>query len=128
MCPKVALAQQQARVIQRQLPAAICKVLVGDDGCEYWSGQAIWDMVLLNVHVVVCTPGILYDALMHGFVGMVDIALLIFDEAHYCKDNHPANRILTSFYHPARIKGDEVPYILGLTASPVFGNKLSGLE
>ena len=110
------------------LPGTPCKILVGSDGCELWKSQSIWDEVLLNARVIVCTPEILYDALSHGFVKISAIALLVFDEAHYCKDKHPANCILTGFYHPSRLQGKEVPHILGLTASPMFGNAIQGLE
>ncbi|KAF3046133.1 hypothetical protein E8E12_011285 [Didymella heteroderae] len=52
---------------------------------------------------------------------MDDLALLIFDEAHHCTLNHPANRIMTNFYTPRVQKGDAyLPKILGLSASPVM--------
>ena len=65
---------------------------------------------------------------MHGFVGMAQMALLIFDEAHHCISNHPANRILRDFYHPALTTMRQVPHILGLTASPTFNNKGGGIQ
>lgn len=128
LTPKVALAQQQARVIQKQLPGVSCKVFVGEDGCEFWSTQSIWDEALLNVQVVVCTPGILFEAMTHSFVRIEDISLLVVDEAHHCKDRHPINQIMSKFYHSVRLAGQQVPHILGLTASPTYGNQAFGLE
>ena len=65
---------------------------------------------------------------MHGFIKMTKLALLVFDEAHHCISNHPANRIMRDFYHPARVLKNEVPYILGLSASPIINNKAGGLQ
>lgn len=60
---------------------------------------------------------------------MGEISLLVFDEAHYARDNHPSNKIMQSFYHPSRLKGNlDVPHILGLTASPTFNEGLEALR
>ena len=49
---------------------------------------------------------------------MDQINLLVFDEAHHTKKNHPYARIIKDFYVP--LKGqDRIPRILGMTASPV---------
>ena len=89
----------------------------------------MWDEALLNIRIVVCTHDILCDALTHAFVRMEDIALLVFDEAHYCRGNHAANRIMQNFYHPARLlRNTGVPHILGLTASPIFNDGVQGLQ
>lgn len=47
---------------------------------------------------------------------MCDIGLMIFDEAHHCKSDHPYNQLLQDFYHP--LDPALRPQILGLTASP----------
>lgn len=75
-----------------------------------------------------------------------DIAILVFDEgtpplelllgrlsirylAHHCAKNHPASRIMKGFYHPCRKRSpDQLPVILGLTASPIVNSKIGGLE
>ena len=96
------------------------RVLTGNDGCDRWSEQSVWDAVLLNVRIVVSTHQVLYEALCHGFVQLGGLALLVFDEAHHVFGKHPANKIMQSFYHPARKFNDsQVPRILGLTASPI---------
>ncbi|KAI4155799.1 MAG: hypothetical protein LQ340_000751 [Diploschistes diacapsis] len=128
LCPKVALAEQQHRVVSKQLPAYPTRLLVGKDGCDFWSTQSIWDEVLLNIRIVVCTHDVLCNALSHAFVKMAEIALLVFDEAHYCKDRHAANRIMRDFYDSARLEGREVPHVLGLSASPVFNDDVQGLQ
>jgi ERCC4-related helicase len=112
-----------------ELPAYQVRLLSGNDGVEHWSNQSIWDGVLRNINIVVCTHQVLLDALTHAFVQMTNIALLIFDEAHHCVKNHAANKIMKHFYHPMRQETpQEVPGVLGLTASPVVGKKPEGLK
>lgn len=53
----------------------------------------------------------------------------MFDEAHHCQADHPANRIMAKFYHPKKAAGDlNVPSILGLTASPIMNRRGGGLQ
>jgi hypothetical protein len=128
-------------------------LLIGSDNIDRWSEQRIWDAALNNIQVVVSTHAVLADALTHGFVKMVDLALLIFDEgkaerissiflyspisqnclpmeAHHCARGHPANKIMQNFYHPLKAKRGptSVPHILGLSASPILRSKISELQ
>jgi endoribonuclease Dicer len=48
-----------------------------------------WEMHLKNDMVIVCTAEILHQCLIHSFVKMEQINLLVFDEAHHTKKNHP---------------------------------------
>ncbi|KAH6872047.1 P-loop containing nucleoside triphosphate hydrolase protein [Thelonectria olida] len=75
-----------------------------------------WDKQFNDKMVVVCTAQILLDCLNNGFINMSQINLLIFDEAHHAKKEHPYARIIRS--HNTRHQGDK-PRILGMTASPV---------
>ncbi len=68
--------------------------------------------------VVVCTPAILLDCLHHSHIRMAQINLLIFDEAHHTKGNHPYARIMKDFYTDEGGK-TRTPRIFGMTASPV---------
>lgn len=79
--------------------------------------KAFWDSQFDSHMVVVCTAQILLDCLDNGFVSMSQISLLIFDEAHHAKKNHPYARIM-KFHYP-RAKPGHRPRILGLTASPI---------
>ncbi|KAK0301710.1 Dicer-like protein 2 [Friedmanniomyces endolithicus] len=124
----VELSRQQLGVLRTHLPAYQILSLTGQDGVDNWSRQHIWDAVLANVRVVVGTPAVLKDALTHGFVRISRLALLIFDEAHHCIKNHPTNAIMKNFYHPAKIRAEDMPSVLGLTASPVFNPKEGGMN
>ncbi|KAF8252196.1 P-loop containing nucleoside triphosphate hydrolase protein, partial [Wilcoxina mikolae CBS 423.85] len=121
LCPGVELARQQFRVLQESISNVHMQFLVGSCGVDHWSNQEVWDEVLGQEEaVIVSTHQVLADALAHGFVSMTRIGLLIFDEAHHCVQSHPARMIMENFYHPRRKQGQDVPAILGLTASPVM--------
>ncbi|PSN68956.1 P-loop containing nucleoside triphosphate hydrolase protein [Corynespora cassiicola Philippines] len=124
LAPTVTLCEQQFRVFKANLPGYGVQVLSGQDRVEHWSDQGTWDVILNNIRVVLSTHQVLLDALTHGFVKMSDLSLLIFDEAHHCTSNHPANRILKTFYIPFIHMGPKggrfLPRILGLSASPVM--------
>ncbi|KAK1728887.1 LOW QUALITY PROTEIN: RNase3 domain-containing protein [Colletotrichum acutatum] len=78
---------------------------------EFWAKQFEENMV------VVCTAAILQKCLMHSYIRMDQINLLIFDEAHHTKKNHPYARIIKDFYIKESDK-EKRPKILGMTASP----------
>lgn len=48
---------------------------------------------------------------------------MVFDEAHHAQKRHPAAEILRQHYHPLKQRGERVPKILGLTASPIWNVK-----
>lgn len=67
-----------------------------------------------------------------GYIAMgLDIGLLIFDEAHHAIGKHPYNMIMRNHYFslPPRLEVHDIntpvrPAILGLTASPTYGNNV----
>jgi len=128
MSPSVALSEQQCKVLQQYLPAYDVLSLTGKNGVDKWTDQRLWDAVLTNVRVVVGTPAVLADALTHGFVRMARLTLLVFDEAHRCTKGAPMNSIMQNFYHPSKFRGETVPHILGLSASPSMNAKKGSLE
>jgi endoribonuclease Dicer len=82
------------------------------------------------------TAALFLHLLAHGFVRMRDIALIIFDECHHARKDHPYNQIMRDFYHapdPDLPSGEAMmgtttalgnqrpgrPKIFGMTASPV---------
>lgn len=146
LAPTVALCEQQHGYIQSRLPDTSPLILIGSSNVDYWSEQSIWDAALHNHRIVISTHAILLDAMRHGFVRLASLALLIFDEgkfppylnsavltlvqAHHCNGKHPANLIMQGFYHPEkRDKGpNNIPHILGLSASPVRRSKLQEIQ
>ncbi|KAK2616336.1 Dicer-like protein 1 [Conoideocrella luteorostrata] len=111
---KVVLCLQQCNVLRANLAhqvgifygSTVSGLRTKDD----WSRQVQDNMV------IVCTAQILLDLLGSGLVEISQINLLIFDEAHHTKKNHPYARIVRDYY--TRTRHDR-PRILGMTASPV---------
>jgi endoribonuclease Dicer len=112
---KVALCLQQYDVIRCNLEWPVAKYF--GDMQPHMQDEAFWDNQFDAHSVVVCTAQILLDCLDNGFISMSQISLLVFDEAHHAKKNHPYARIM-KFHYPRGRSGHR-PRILGLTASPI---------
>ncbi|KAI1416765.1 hypothetical protein F5Y13DRAFT_204144 [Hypoxylon sp. FL1857] len=114
---KVALVHQQYEVLKANLDHPVQR-LHGDLRTATLTRE-FWQQRVEESMVIVCTAEILLLCLHHSFVKMECINLLIFDEAHHTKKNHPYARIIKDFY--ASLEEDEQrrPRILGMTASPV---------
>ncbi|KAK1778627.1 hypothetical protein QBC45DRAFT_161003 [Copromyces sp. CBS 386.78] len=112
---KVALVFQQHSFLTKNLDFPMEK-LCGEmvEGVE---SKGFWKETLEHNEVVVCTAEILSTALHHSWIRMDQISLLIFDEAHHTKKDHPYARIIKNFYIDETL--ERKPRILGLTASPV---------
>jgi endoribonuclease Dicer len=85
-------------------------------GYDLWSRE-IWANYFTENKVIVCTAEVLRHCLHHSFILMSQINLLIFDEAHHAKKDHPYARIIKDFY--ATEEESKRPRIFGMTASPV---------
>lgn len=62
------------------MPAYSHRLLTGSDNVDFWSVPRIWEAALDKHRVVVSTHAVLADALRHGFLSIVDISLIVFDE------------------------------------------------
>lgn len=90
--------------------------------------------MLKSHRIIVSTPQVLLDALRHGYIRLgSDIGLLVFDEAHHARQKHPYNLIMREFYDHCKPRKfscftasqpDVKPFVLGLTASPMFGGSV----
>ncbi|KAI0152527.1 hypothetical protein F4776DRAFT_652761 [Hypoxylon sp. NC0597] len=114
---KVALVHQQYEVLKANLDHPVQR-FHGDlrktpFTRDFWQQKAEQSMV------IVCTAEILLSSLHHSFIKMERINLLIFDEAHHTKKNHPYARIIKDFYASLEQVEQRRPRILGMTASPV---------
>ncbi|KAH6856644.1 dicer-like protein 1 [Chaetomium sp. MPI-CAGE-AT-0009] len=112
---KVALVFQQHAVLECNLDYPVekfCGDMVEDVSGDFWHKTFDENMA------IICTAEILYQCLTHSYIRMDQINLLVFDEAHHTKKNHPYARIIKDFY--AHVKDqNKRPRILGMTASPV---------
>jgi endoribonuclease Dicer len=134
MAPTVALCEQQRDVIAAAIPVPV-GLITGSLEPKQWTDPALWRRVVNTYRIMVTTPQVLLDALTHGYIQLGrDVGLLVFDEAHHGADKHPYNLLMRGFYDhlPKRglsmsVNGEPVterPYVLGLTASPIFGGQV----
>ncbi|KAI1433141.1 hypothetical protein GGR50DRAFT_670129 [Xylaria sp. CBS 124048] len=114
---KVALVHQQYRVLEANLDFNMDS-FTGDSSAGIYSRE-FWNETREKKTVIVCTAEVLHQNLRHSFIQMEQINLLIFDEAHHAKKNHPYARIIKDFYATLEKSIQRRPRILGMTASPV---------
>lgn len=114
---KVALVFQQHAVLACNLDYPVEK-FCGDMVDDVSLGKDFWQKIFDENMAIVCTAEILYQCLTHSYIRMDQINLLVFDEAHHTKKNHPYARIIKYFYAEVE-DGKKRPRILGMTASPV---------
>ncbi|KAJ5159977.1 Dicer-like protein 1 [Penicillium canariense] len=113
----VTLVFQQTAVLQNNLNQNVAHIF-GAMGSDLWD-QNTWDDYFSKNMVIVCTGEILTQCLLNGFIKMSQINLLIFDEAHHTKKDHPYARIIRESYF--KVDRTVRPRIFGMTASPVDG-------
>ncbi|KAI0458634.1 hypothetical protein F5B21DRAFT_528373 [Xylaria acuta] len=114
---KVALVHQQYRVLEANLDFPIDSFTGASGGFIYT--QEFWNQTRDEKTVIVCTAEVLNQCLRHSFIRMEHVNLLIFDEAHHAKQNHPYARIVKDFYATLENSNHKRARILGMTASPV---------
>lgn len=107
--------QQQARVLRSNIFQNV-KVLHGSTKEDLWHNST-WNKIKNEYQVIVCTPAILDQSMSHSFITMQEISLLIFDEAHHAKKDHPYSRLIRSYYLKCPVEAR--PRIFGMTASAV---------
>eukprot|EP00658_Telonema_sp_P-2_P065435 TRINITY_DN54674_c0_g1_i1.p1 TRINITY_DN54674_c0_g1~~TRINITY_DN54674_c0_g1_i1.p1 ORF type:complete len:707 (+),score=100.80 TRINITY_DN54674_c0_g1_i1:178-2298(+) len=86
-----------------------------------------WEGEKMHFHIQVMTPAILINLLEKQCVSISEIALLVVDEVHDCKDGHPYMVVMTR-YADAKARGLALPQILGLTATPAYATSESQTE
>ncbi|KAL8968756.1 MAG: hypothetical protein Q9197_004707 [Variospora fuerteventurae] len=112
----VALVFQQYEVLKANLDQRI-ECFCGNMNTDLWA-KVTWQSHLKQNMIIVCTAEILNQCLMHSFIGIDQINLLIFDEAHHAKKNHPYAQIIKEYYM-AENDDAKRPKVFGMTASPV---------
>lgn len=135
IAPTVSLCEQQRRVIHGYLGLPV-GIISGALQPDQWKDKKLWRDVLDTHRIIISTPQVLLDALRHGYIRLgSDIGLLVFDEAHHADKKHPYNMIMKEFYFDGKLEPRDFksfkaseeglrPFILGLTASPMFGGSV----
>ncbi|TPX47024.1 hypothetical protein SeLEV6574_g02881 [Synchytrium endobioticum] len=118
LVPTVPLAWQQHRQLSVMLDRV--GVVVGDMGKA--RDKSSWDALLKSHNVIVCTPAIFRNALEAGFLSLLQVLIIVFDEAHHAIGNADYAVIMEKYYPRLSDKYAYKPRVLGLTASPVTGD------
>lgn len=63
-------------------------------GLDLWSKE-VWAEHFAKNMVIVCTAEILLQCLLQSYISMEQVNLLIFDEAHHAKKEHPYARYVS---------------------------------
>jgi superfamily II DNA or RNA helicase len=81
---------------------------------DLWD-SAQWERELRLTRVFVCTPEIVRNVLLKGYVALARMNLLVFDECHHVTKRHPYAQVIKMFHkeHP-----ETMPRIFGTTACP----------
>lgn len=116
----VNLVFQQSNVLDCGLGGHAVEGISGSMGPSLWNKQT-WQRHLDKNMVIVCTAQVLVDCMMHSFINMTKVNLLIFDEAHHAKSDHPYARLMKDYYF-AISDHSQRPRVFGMTASPVDAN------
>ncbi|KAL4890197.1 ATP-dependent helicase dcl1 [Aspergillus ambiguus] len=111
----VTLAYQQVSVLRNNLDQDIA-LFTGAMGVDLWNKQT-WEEHFQKNMVIVCTAEILNQCLLNAYISIQQINLLIFDEAHHTKKDHPYARVIRDSY--LRVPPSSRPRIFGMTASPI---------
>lgn len=114
---KVALVYQQHAVLDCNLGHSVA-AFSGDSVRSLWN-KSFWDQQFAKNEVIVCTAEILNKCLQSAYIRIEQVNLLIFDEAHHTKKNHPYARIIKDYYAVQEGTDTRLPRIFGMTASPV---------
>lgn len=110
----VPLVKQQARYIRTHTCLQVGEY-IGEMGVDSWSLDK-WHIEFGHYQVLVMTMTIFKNLVQQSVLPLKKVNLVVFDECHHAVKNHDYVQIMRLF-EPHIKAGDEVPRILGLTAS-----------
>ncbi|PPQ65094.1 hypothetical protein CVT24_003055 [Panaeolus cyanescens] len=121
LVPQVTLVKQQATYLQQRLPSEFkVSMLHGALDLDLTDRKG-WKKRIEGSGVLVMTAQIFLNILAHSLWSLSKVSLLIFDECHHARKNHPYNVIMREYFHT---KGQvDAPKVFGMTASPMWDVK-----
>ncbi|TFK69658.1 hypothetical protein BDN72DRAFT_888239 [Pluteus cervinus] len=119
LVPKVTLVEQQGDYIAENTPLRVAKL----HGALELSlmDRAGWKAKFENNDVFVMTAQIFLNIVTHSLWRIDKVSLMVFDECHHARKNHPYNSIMREYFEIPS-PGDR-PKIFGMTASPIWNPK-----
>ncbi|KAG6873367.1 hypothetical protein C0995_016476 [Termitomyces sp. Mi166 len=119
LVPKVVLVEQQGNFIAQNTPLRVIK-LHGVLDIDL-TDRAQWKKRFDNHDVLVMTAQIFLNILTHSLWSISRVSLMIFDECHHARKNHPYNGIMREYFQIPTTACR--PKIFGMTASPIWNTK-----
>ncbi|KAJ3566679.1 hypothetical protein NP233_g6850 [Leucocoprinus birnbaumii] len=119
LVPRVALVEQQAKYLSGSTALRVSRFSGALD--IDLSDRLRWKRRLEQCDVIVMTPQILVNLITHSLLTLQRVALLVFDECHHTRKNHPYNIIMREYFHINAT--EQRPRIFGMTASPIWNVK-----
>ncbi|KAA1477124.1 hypothetical protein DENSPDRAFT_571422 [Dentipellis sp. KUC8613] len=115
LVPKKALVEQQGEFIGAQTGLRVTQIH-GDTAPEM-TERDTWSKIFSDVDVMVMTAQLFLNAVTHSHWSLPKVSLLVVDECHHTRKNHPYNGIMKEYF---QCPEDKRPKIFGMTASPVW--------
>ncbi|KAJ7118771.1 hypothetical protein C8R44DRAFT_841231 [Mycena epipterygia] len=115
LVPKVTLVEQQGSFVATHSTLRVIK-LHGALDIDLADRKG-WNSKFECHDVFVMTPQIFLNLITHSLWGIDKVALIIFDECHHTRKNHPYNWIMREYFE---VLPASRPKIFGMTASPVW--------
>ncbi|KAJ8093606.1 Dicer-like protein 1 [Marasmius tenuissimus] len=118
LVPKVPLVEQQGEFIAKHTTLRVAK-LHGESAHELTNRKG-WEKTFAKNDVLVMTAQIFLNLITHSLWSINKVSLLVFDECHHTRKNHPYNGIMREYM---LVPEEERPKVFGLTASPIQNAK-----
>ncbi|KAG7086495.1 hypothetical protein E1B28_002444 [Marasmius oreades] len=118
LVPKVPLVEQQGEFIAKHTTLRVVR-LHGASAHEL-TDRASWEKLFSKNDVFVMTAQIFLNLITHSLWTIDKVSLLVFDECHHARKNHPYNGIMREYM---LVSEENRPKIFGLTASPIQNAK-----
>ncbi|KAF9068359.1 hypothetical protein BDP27DRAFT_1266587, partial [Rhodocollybia butyracea] len=116
--PKVPLVEQQGDFIAKHSSLRVLK-LHGASNINT-SDRKRWQNQFEQYDVFVMTAQIFLNFLTHSLIKIQEVSLMVFDECHHARKNHPYAIIMKEY---SQCPVDKRPKIFGMTASPIWNSK-----
>ena len=113
----VVLAKQQMLCI-KNATSFTTTVYTGDMNVDAWRKDK-WFEEFNNSQVLVATCQIILDVIRHGYITFKHINLIIFDECHHGRRDHPMHQLMRHYFETNKC---DRPRIIGLTGMLIGGS------
>ncbi|KAF8158731.1 type III restriction enzyme [Pholiota molesta] len=121
LVPKVTLVVQQWEYLKNRTPLRIGKLHGAIEASRSLSDRVGWKKLFNNHDVFVMTAQIFLNILTHSLWSLDKVSLMVFDECHHARKNHPYNGIMREYFEVSLASSR--PKIFGMTASPIWNVK-----